>query len=150
VVPPGPLTIVARGPGELKLDGKAVAATSPGPGALTAAVTAGPGAHELVLGDHKVRFFVGSGAPAGFRAFRVHPPGEAACGSCHAVRDGFWEFKGAASSCFGCHDLKKFPVGHTHNSEVLAECGLCHHTHGSGEKFHMKLERETACKQCHG
>ena len=31
-----------------------------------------------------------------------------------------------------------------------AECVLCHNPHGSTEKFHLKMTRETACKQCHG
>ena len=149
-LPPGPLTIVARGAGPLRLDGKPLATTSPGPGAQTATVTPAAGVHELSLGDQKLRFFVVPGAPADFPPFRIHPPAAAACETCHAVRDGAWEFKGAESSCFGCHDQKKFPVGHTHNAEVLSECGLCHHPHGSTGKFHLKLVRETACKQCHG
>lgn len=149
-LPPGPLAIVARGAGPLRLDGKPVAATSPGPGALSATVTPGPGVHELSLGDQKLRFFIGPGAPAGFRPYRLHPPAATTCDTCHAVRDGEWEFKGAAASCFGCHDQKKFPVGHTHNDEVLSECGLCHDPHGSAEEFHLKLAKETACKQCHG
>ena len=43
-----------------------------------------------------------------------------------------------------------FAAGHAHNDEVLAECVLCHNPHGSTEKFHLKMTRETACKQCHG
>jgi predicted CXXCH cytochrome family protein len=148
LLPPGPLTAVARGPGPLRLDGKAVTAKSAA-GAVWAGLTLAPGAHELAIGDHVVRFFVGPGAPAGYRPYRVHPPAETACETCHAVRDGIWEFQGAATSCFTCHDRQKFPAGHTHNPEVLGECGLCHDPHGSAEKFHLKLPRDTACKQCH-
>ena len=31
-----------------------------------------------------------------------------------------------ADSCFGCHSSKAFPAVHSRNSEVLAECQLCH------------------------
>jgi predicted CXXCH cytochrome family protein len=27
---------------------------------------------------------------------------------------------------------------------------LCHNPHGSTEKAHLKMAKETACKQCHG
>ena len=42
-----------------------------------------------------------------------------------------------------------FKVTHS-NDEVLADCVLCHNPHGSTEEFHLKMPRETACKQCHG
>jgi predicted CXXCH cytochrome family protein len=142
--------VIARGAAPLKLDGKAIAVQAAAEGVVTAMITPSGGRHELRWGDHEVRFFVGPGAPAEFRPFRLHPPAETPCSACHAIRDGVWEFRGAESSCLGCHEAKKFPVGHTHNSEVLSECGLCHDPHGSAEKFHLKLSRETACKQCHG
>ncbi len=148
-VPAGALTVIARGPGPLKLDGQAVPVQTFAGNALRASLVLRAGVHELSIGDHAVRFFAGSGAPPDFRPYRLHPPGETDCAACHAVREGFWEFRGASSSCFGCHDLKKFPAGHTHNSEVLSECGLCHDPHGSAEKLHLKLSREAACKQCH-
>ncbi len=147
---PGPLTIIARGAGPLRLDGKGVAVKVQNGDIVAATVTPAAGLHELSWGGRKLRFFVGPGAPADFRPYRLHPPGGSACETCHVVREGAWEFRGAGSSCFGCHDQKKFPVGHTHNSEVLSECGLCHDPHGSAEKFHLKLAKETACKQCHG
>jgi predicted CXXCH cytochrome family protein len=149
-LPPGPLTIIARGAGSLLLDGKGVSAKALNGGMVFAEVTPRGGLHELSFAGHKLRFFVGPGAPADFRPYRIHPPAGAACETCHVVREGAWEFRGAGSSCFGCHDQKKFPVGHTHNAEVLSECGLCHDPHGSAEKFHLKLAKETACKQCHG
>ena len=150
VLPPGPLTVIARGAGPLRLDGRGVSVRVQNGDIVTATVTPAAGLHELSFADQKLRFFVGPGAPADFRPYRLHPPATAACDTCHTVRDGVWEFRGAASSCFGCHDQKKFPVGHTHNAEVLSECGLCHDPHGSAEKFHLKLAKETACKQCHG
>jgi predicted CXXCH cytochrome family protein len=150
VLPPGPLTVIARGAAPLKLDGQALTVRAAAESVVVAAITPSGGRHELSLRDHKVRFFVGPGAPAEFRPYQVHPPAETACNTCHVIRDGVWEFRGAESSCFGCHDAKKFPAGHTHNAEVLSECGLCHEPHGSAEKFHLKLRRETACKQCHG
>jgi predicted CXXCH cytochrome family protein len=144
-LPPGPIVVIARGTSSLQFDGKPLSVQ-----AGSATITPSAGRHELRLGDQKVQFFVGPAAPAEFRPYRLHPPAEAACSTCHAIRDGAWEFRGAEASCFGCHDAKKFPVGHTHNAEVLSECGLCHDPHGSAEKFHLKLKRETACKQCHG
>ena len=153
ILDPGPLSIVARGKAQLRVDGKQVAAASPGPGAVAATVNPAPGLHELAFGDRKIRFFVGaSEAPAGFRAYRAHPPAAAGCETCHAVKDGAWGFRGAtlAASCFGCHDAGRFPEPHSHNATVLGECQLCHDPHGSTAKFHLKMDRETACKQCHG
>lgn len=152
VLKPGPLAIIARGAGELRLDGKPLATAQPAPEVVTATITPGPGLHELALGDRKLQFFVGATkAPSGWKAYRPHPPA-ATCETCHAVKDGAWGFQAVplSTNCFGCHDQKSFPVGHAHNAEVLAECQLCHDPHGSTEKFHLKMPRETACKQCHG
>jgi len=149
-LPAGPLTVVARGDGPLVLDGQPVKTARPGPGAIAAELTLAPGPHALSFAGQSIRFFAGPNPPAGYLPYRLHPPAAASCDTCHVVRDGAWDFRGAASSCFGCHDQKKFPIGHTHNAEVLAECGLCHDPHGSTEKFHLKFARETACKQCHG
>jgi predicted CXXCH cytochrome family protein len=155
VVAPGPLSIVARGSAksELRLDGKQLAATQPGPSALTAVAKLSPGLHELVLRDggseQKIQFLVqgAPGAPAAWSPFRAHPPA-ATCDACHAVKEGAWEFK--SGSCFACHDAKPFPSTHSHTTEVLAECQLCHSPHGSTAVKHLKMKKELACKQCHG
>jgi predicted CXXCH cytochrome family protein len=158
-VPPGPLSIIARGTAgsELRLDGKVLAAAQPSAGVLSATATPSAGPHTLSLvtgdGEQRIEFLVrgGSGAPPGWKPFRPHPP-PASCESCHAVRDGAWGFQRAtlAPSCFACHDQKAFAPSHSHNEVVLAECQLCHHAHGSTEKFHLKIPRDTACKLCHG
>ncbi len=156
-VPAGPLSVVARvsGKAEVKLDGKPVTATQPALNALTATVMPSPGRHELTVlaggVEKKVVFFAGAGAPADWKTFRPHPPA-ATCETCHAVKDGAWAFKNAtlADSCFGCHEAKQFPAIHSHNTEVLAECQMCHNPHGSTEARHLKLKKELACKQCHG
>lgn len=150
----GPLTVVARGPASarLALDGKSIESVRPAPGVHTAGINPSPGMHELTLGSARVRFAVGpvTGA-AGWKQFRSHPP-VAECTACHAVKGGEWTFRSdkIAESCAGCHDLKPFPKLHMHNTEVLNECQLCHQPHGSTEKFHLKMNKETACKICHG
>ena len=152
VLKAGPLSIIVRGAGELRLDGKALTAKQPASGVLTATVAPAGGRHELTLGDQKLQFFVGAAkAPAGWKPYRPHAPA-ASCDTCHAVKDGAWGFKGAklSTNCFGCHEQKTFASPHSHNAEVLAECPLCHNPHGSAEKFHLKMPRDTACKQCHG
>ena len=145
VVPPGPLSIVAKGEGELQLDGKPVAAQKPAPGVIHARVDVAAGKHVLTLGALKVEFAAGP-APDGWKPFRAHPPA-AECVTCHTAQS--WEFKGA-EACLGCHDQAAFPKLHTHNTEVLNECQLCHLPHGSTEARHLKFAKETACKQCHG
>ena len=162
VVAAGPLSVVARtgGKGELLLDGKPVAATEPGPNALTAALKPSPGMHDLKLvsdGDPVVvRFFVrdagnAAEAPKDWLEFKSHPP-SAGCDACHAVQDGAWGFKGdtLASNCAACHEANAFPEIHTHNTVTLAECQLCHSPHGSTAAKLLKLKKELACKQCHG
>ena len=145
VVPPGPLSIIAKGEGDVLLDGKAVTVQKPGPGVIHAEVKVSSGKHVLTIGAAKVEFAAGQG-PDGWKAFRAHPPaGE--CVSCHAAES--WEFKGAGA-CLGCHDGTAFAKTHTHNAEVLNECQLCHAPHGSTENRHLKFTRETACKLCHG
>ncbi|HZT30139.1 MAG TPA: cytochrome c3 family protein [Bryobacteraceae bacterium] len=150
VVEAGPLSIVAKG-GSLKLDGKAIAATSPGPGALTATVTPSAGLHKLEADDAAIQFFVGAGAPTGWQEFKTHPPGGAACNTCHAVIRGAWEIKGGVTgdNCFQCHNQEAFPKVHTHKPEVLIDCQLCHSPHGSTVKAHLKMAKDAACKQCH-
>lgn len=150
VVKPGPLSIVAKG-GALKLDGKALAATQPGPGALTATVTPAAGLHELEVDGVKAGFFVGAGAPAGWQEFRPHPPGGAACTTCHAVLQGAWEIKGGVTgdNCMQCHDAQGFLKVHSHKPDVLIDCQLCHSPHGSTVQKHLKMTKDAACKQCH-
>jgi predicted CXXCH cytochrome family protein len=150
VLPPGPLSIVARADA-LKLDGKPLDAAHPAPGVSTAAVTPSPGPHELAAGSVIVKFFVGAGAPSGWKAFHAHPPGGAACDTCHAVVNGSWEIKGGVvgTNCLQCHNEKAFPKIHTHNADLLPDCQLCHMPHGSTIKAHLKMTREAACKQCH-
>lgn len=140
----------ARGEVELILDGKAAATAKPAADVWTAGLKLAEGPHELILrssaGERKIRFRAASGA-----AFRVHPPA-AACASCHAVQDGAWTLKGASleGSCASCHNLEKFAASHSHNTETLAECQMCHEPHGSDVKFHLKMPKVSACKQCHG
>ena len=154
VLRPGPLTVVARGPtsARLVLDGKVVESVQPAPGVHTAMLNPLPGVHELTLGSAKVQFAIGlAQGTEGWKPFRAHPP-MAQCTACHAVKDGVWTWKSErlVESCAACHDLKGFPKLHMHNTEVLAECQLCHQPHGSAEKSHLKMNKETACKICHG
>jgi predicted CXXCH cytochrome family protein len=158
----GPVSVIVRSSNgcKLLLDGKPVELTRSGARVYTATVNSSPGLHELGLinaaGEQKVRFFVRTGAnsarvPAGWKVFKPHPASEE-CGTCHVEKQGEWSFKTRSHSetCFACHDQKSFVQGHAHNDEVLADCVLCHHPHGSTEPFHLKMPRETACKQCHG
>ena len=161
VVAEGPLVVIARtaGMGEMRLDGKPLESKQPAPNVITATVKLASGRHDLTLStggaEYKAQIFVkaksgGAAAPEGWAEFRLHPPA-ATCETCHAVKAGAWAFKSAAlsESCFGCHDAKPFPVSHSHNSETLAECQLCHRPHGSTVKSHLKMKKEVACKVCH-
>jgi predicted CXXCH cytochrome family protein len=159
ILPPAPLSVIARtaGTGELKLDGKSVKATQPAPGVLTTTLTPSPGKHELTLvtagSEQRIQFQVGAvPAPlAGWKPYRSHPP-SATCDTCHTVTGGKWSIKGdvAGPNCLGCHDAKTFPLAHSHTTDVLEECQLCHDPHGSTAKFNLKMPKEVACKQCHG
>ncbi len=150
VVPVAPVSIVAKGKA-LKLDGKPLAAARPGPEALTATITPSPGLHELEVDGVRIRFFAGAGAPSGWLEFRPHPPGGAACTTCHAVVQGAWEIKGGVTGdrCMECHDAEAFVKVHSHKTEVLIDCQLCHSPHGSTVRKHLKMSKEAACKQCH-
>ncbi len=152
VIPAGPLTIAAKGPASAKLtlDAKPIESQQPAPGIHTATIKPDPGTHELALGTAKVQFAVGTG-PAEWKAFRQHPP-TAQCTTCHAIKSGEWAFRTEklADTCAGCHDLKTFPKTHNHNTEILKDCQECHMPHGSTEKSHLKWNKETACKLCHG
>jgi predicted CXXCH cytochrome family protein len=103
------------------------------------------GRHVLTVAGTKIEFAAGAG-PEGWKPFRAHPPA-GACSACHDAAS--WEFKGA-ETCLACHDQTAFAKTHTHNTEVLNECQLCHAPHGSTAKSHLKFVKETACKQCHG
>lgn len=158
VLPAGPITVVARtaGKAELRLDGKPIAASQPAANVLTATVNPAPGRHELAFDDQKIQFFArtaanAAGAPQGWSEFKTHPPA-ASCDTCHAIKEGAWTFKNdvLGDTCFGCHNAKQFPGVHSHTSETLAECQMCHLAHGSTVKGHLKMKKELACKQCHG
>jgi predicted CXXCH cytochrome family protein len=157
VLKPGPLSVIARtdGPAKLLVDGKQIEAKTPAPNVLAATVSLTPGPHELSFGDRKITVFCEAqpnSAPAGFQPFHAHPPGGAPCEACHAVKDGAWSIKGVstAENCLVCHDRKTFPEVHTHIPKTLEECQMCHMPHGSTAAKHLKFDRETACKLCHG
>ena len=149
--------VIARA-GEVKLDGKAIREPQTRFLRRALSINVAVGKHELSWnsGDslQRIQFAVttprSKNAPPGWKTYRAHPP-QAECQDCHAGEQP-GEFKKAtvAETCFTCHEQKTFAAGHTHNDEVLAECILCHNPHGSTEKFHLKMTRETACKQCHG
>ena len=146
----GPVSIVAKGSGELRLDGKVVKSERPAAGVVTATVTPSAGSHELSLGSAKITFWYGSGKPA-LPEFKTHPPA-GSCDACHAVKEGAWEIKGgsAGDNCLACHDRAAFIKLHQHNPDVLQDCQVCHFPHGSAVKSHLKMKKEIACKQCHG
>lgn len=162
VLETGEVQIIARSGAEVLLDGQPVSITKssllPG-GVLSLRLPAGR--HELLwrslTTQQRVQFFVAapdnaSGAPAGWKVYRAHPP-LAECQTCHAVTgkktEAFTKPQ-LSETCFTCHDQKAFVGAHAHNDEVLADCLLCHNPHGSSEKFHLKMPRDLACKQCHG
>lgn len=149
--------IIARA-GEIWLDGKSLKGrqTLGSRRLLTLRIT--PGRHELVWKNadalQKVQFMVTTSGktavPPGWKVYRAHPP-QAECQNCHAGdQPGDFKKITVGETCFMCHEQKTFAAGHAHNDEVLAECVLCHNPHGSTEKFHLKMTREMACKQCHG
>lgn len=151
----GEVDIVATAPGgRLELDGRPVAADKPFPDVLHAMLKASPGAHRLSLvwdgGSQEVRFFCGSQPPAGYALFHEHPPVPGVdCSLCHELtKRGRFHFKGS-EACFTCHQKDTFATVHSHTSEILNECGLCHNAHGSTAKAHLLFPREVACKQCH-
>lgn len=155
VVAPGQLRVVAKGAGkgQLFLNGKPVETASPVAGVFSAELKLAAGRHELLLksedGEAKAVVFAGS-EHQGWNVFRQHPP-VATCDTCHAVKNGEWATKRAslAPLCFACHERGRFPVTHTHNTDTLADCQNCHLPHGSQAKAHLKMAKETACKQCH-
>lgn len=149
--------IIARA-GECWLDGKSIRKFQTQNPRQALSIRLSAGRHELVWknGDAHQRIqFVVTGSesavvPAGWKVYRAHPP-QSECQTCHAG-DQPADFKKStvAETCFTCHEQKAFAASHSHNDEVLAECVLCHNPHGSTERFHMKMTREIACKQCHG
>ncbi len=149
--------VIAR-PGELWLDGKSLKErqTQAMRQALSLRIPAGR--HELIWKNggtrQRIQFIVKTSAntvvPPEWKAYRAHPP-QAECQNCHAgEKAGDFKRTTVSETCFTCHEQKSFAGTHAHNDEVLAECVLCHNPHGSTEKFHLKMTRETACKQCHG
>ena len=149
--------IIARA-GELWLDGKSLKSRQAQDPRQALSVQIPAGRHELVWksGDalQKIQFAVTTSGktsvPPGWKVYRAHPP-QAECQTCHTgEQPGNFKRITVAETCFSCHEQKAFAAGHAHNDEVLAECVLCHNPHGSTEKFHLKITRETACKQCHG
>lgn len=152
-LPSGTVNIIASAPeGKLELDGKPVAAEKPFPNVLHANAEVTPGKHSLALiwadGRKEISFFTGPNAPAEYQAYKAHPPvPDVKCTQCHEVtRRGRFHFKGG---CFDCHNREPFAKVHTHNADVLAECGLCHNAHGSTTKAHLMYTKEVSCKQCH-
>ena len=151
VVAVGAVRIIARveGKGELRVNGKNVAAESPAAGVLTAEVKLTAGAHEIALfaagKEEKRKIQVG-----GKVNFRPHPPA-AGCDACHAVKNGEWAFQRASLTgvCFTCHQRDSFAAKHTHVPGVLADCQMCHSAHGSTAVAHLKMEKAQACKLCH-
>ena len=149
----GPVDLVATAPsGKLQLDGAAVSAEQPFPNVFHASLKVTPGAHSVMLtwegGRKEVKFFVGAEAPAGYQAFRQHPPVPGIqCTQCHELTArGRFVFKGG---CFDCHQKPGFAKVHTHEPAVLEQCGTCHNAHGSTVKAHLLYTKETACKICH-
>jgi predicted CXXCH cytochrome family protein len=143
VLETGVVKVVAKGDAtKLVVDGKQAATTD---------LKLAQGMHELALGDQKIRVFVKGAEPPpdGWTVFRTHPPA-AACSACHVAKEGGGEVKSYETSCAGCHQLANFAKTHTHAPTVLEECQLCHQPHGSTVRFHLKLTKEIACKQCHG
>jgi len=149
--------IIAR-PGEVWLDGKSLKGRETPATRQALSVRVPAGRHELIWknGDalQKIQFAVTTSektaGPPNWKVYRAHPP-QAECLNCHAEKQpGDFKKITVAETCLTCHEQKTFAAGHAHNDEVLAECVLCHNPHGSTEKFHLKMTRETACKQCHG
>jgi predicted CXXCH cytochrome family protein len=149
--------VIARS-GQLWLDGKLLKEpqTQPMREALSLRIPAGR--HELIWKNsdtlQRIQFVVRTSSntvvPSGWKVYRAHPP-QAECQHCHASEQpGDFSKTTVAETCFTCHEQKTFAAGHAHNDEVLNECALCHNPHGSAERFHLKMTRETACKQCHG
>jgi predicted CXXCH cytochrome family protein len=154
-LPAGDVDVVATATGgRLEFDGRAVTAEQPFPNVFHAKLKAAPGEHKLVLvwddGKQEIHFYSGPQPPAGFEPFHQHPPLEGIdCTQCHELSQrGRFRFKGG-DSCFGCHQKDAFAKVHSHNTDTLNECGLCHNAHGSTVKSHLLFPRQTACKQCH-
>ena len=149
--------VIAR-PGGLWLDGKSLEERPAEAMRQVLSLRIPAGRHELIWkngdADQRIQFIVKTSAntvvPPEWKSYRAHPP-QAECQSCHASKQpGDFKKITVAETCFTCHEQSSFAAGHTHNDQVLAECVLCHNPHGATEKFHLKMARETACKQCHG
>ncbi|MBL8177702.1 MAG: hypothetical protein JNK48_23695 [Bryobacterales bacterium] len=157
IVPPGSLRVIARAAGKatLTLDGKPVPIAQPAPGVVLAEIKLAAGPHQLTLaaedGEAKISFFAGKEHNA-WKMFQPHPPGNAACDTCHAVKNNEWALKRAtlAPLCHTCHDAARFTAVHSpHNTATLVDCQNCHFPHGSPASKHLRMEKAVACKQCH-
>lgn len=151
------IQVIARA-GEVLLDGKSIKDPKMQTTRQPLSVRVLLGRHELIWRNgnalQRIQFVIATPGhatiPPGWKVYRAHPP-QAECQNCHAgEKAGNFERTTVAETCFTCHERKSFAGTHAHNDEVLAECVLCHNPHGSTEKFHLKMTRETACKQCHG
>jgi predicted CXXCH cytochrome family protein len=149
--PGEPIRLIARVPAgaAIQVDGAPVATDSPHQGVATAELKLASGAHTIALGNQTVRIAVGDGID-GTKPFRPHPP-VSDCTSCHAVRNGRWRYQRASLSnvCSKCHSAATFQPRHTHEMGLLPDCQMCHDPHGSTAAAHMKMDRDTACRQCH-
>jgi predicted CXXCH cytochrome family protein len=149
----GEVDIIATAPsGKLQLDSRPISGDQPFPNVLHAVVKVSPGIHSIVLlwdgGKKEIRIFAGENPPSGYAPFHRHPPiADVQCTQCHEVNQrGRFRFKGG---CFDCHQRSAFAGVHTHNENVLSQCGICHNAHGSTVKAHLLYPKETACRQCH-
>jgi predicted CXXCH cytochrome family protein len=153
----GPLRIIGRAPGKatITLDGKPVTVTEPLPGIVHAEVKIAEGKHEVVIAgggsEAKLTFQAGKPAAGSGGGFRAHPPGLVGCDTCHAVKNEVWSLKRAtlAPVCGGCHEMAKFPVTHTHNTDILTDCQNCHLPHGSAARAHLQKPKQAVCGACH-
>lgn len=145
--------IVKGGKVQVTIDGKPAAVSSPAPGVWMGEAKLAPGLHEFIArdesGETKVAVFSGK-AYTGWKVFKSHPPA-GGCDTCHAVKDGQWSMKRAsiAGVCSACHPQDRFPVVHTHNTDLLSECQGCHLPHGAVTARLLKVPKTTACRQCH-
>ena len=149
--------IIARS-GELWLDGESLRERQAPATRQAFSIKVPSGRHVLMWKEGEavqtIRFIVTTSGnvavPPGWRVYRAHPP-QAECDNCHAGENpGDLKKLTVVETCATCHESTTFAAVHAHQEEVLAECVLCHDPHGSTAKFHLKMSRETACKQCHG
>lgn len=154
VLPPGEIDIIARAP-SVTVDGKPVIGTRHATDVFSGKVQLTEGKHVIRAGAETAEVVVTKDpakVPEGFKLFRPHPPAVSTCDTCHVAKGTRWAMKAGVvgDNCLTCHDAGKFPQTHTHTPQVLQDCQMCHRPHGSVDFFHLKFNKETACKQCHG